>query len=279
MYRAGGNREPVFVALKKKEERIAREVSTLGLEELRRHPLLSANAKTSISLDFPIGHTCDPTPACAAVCYGASPRAAATWRKSLRKRLRNLRYFELASPEEAAARLSQEWEKARRRWAPRVPLDYLRVNGTGDLFPALVPAINTFAASNPHIRLWIVTRRFDLAAGISQLPNVFLQLSLDASTPPALEREARSLVARNPRAYLSFLRTGADQDTRAAAIVFNEKRTEGLPYERATACPADAGRLPLGNIRGVGGTACARCRKCFTEPTLERQRSLLGEQP
>jgi hypothetical protein len=279
VYQAGGSREPIFVALKRKEEGIAAEVSRLSLDELRRHPLLSANAKTSVSLDFPIGHTCDPTPICASVCYGASPRAAATWRKSLRKRLRNLRYIRLVSPEEAADRLAREMVAVRRRWAPRARVDYLRINGTGDLFPEIVPVINLLAASNPELRIWIVTRRFELAAQITALPNIFLQLSLDRSTPPALERAARDLVAQHPRAYLSFLRSRPEDDTRAAAIVFNEKRTKALPYESKTDCPADAGRLPLDNVRGVGGTACARCRKCFSEATVVRQRRLLEVSP
>lgn len=237
--------------------------------------MLSANAKTTVSLDFPIGHTCDPTPACASVCYGAVPRAAATWKKSLRKRLRNLRYVIEAPPEEVAARLTREFRAAQRRWAPRARLDFLRVNGTGDLFPQVIPALRLFAAANPDVRVWIVTRRFDLAVRVPDLPNVYLQLSLDVSTPPALEREARRLVARHPRAYLSFLRTGPSDDTRGAAIVFNEKRTRGLPFSSKTDCPADAGRLPLDNVRGVGGTACARCRKCFSDATLDRQRRLV----
>lgn len=275
IYRAGGDHEPVFVALRRKEASLAAEVKALGLEALRRQPLLSANAKTSVSLDFPIGQTCDPTPLCARYCYGASPRAATTWRKSLRKRLRNLRYFELAKPDEAIERLTREFERARRRWAARAKLDYLRVNGTGDLFPALIPILNGFATRNPDVHLWIVTRRFDLAARVAPLPNVFLQLSLDATTTPELERTARRLVETHPRAYLSFLRTTPGDDTRGAAIVFNEKRTEGLPYDRRTDCPVDAGRLPLANIRGVGGTACAQCRRCFSEAVLDRQRQAI----
>src|SRR4051812_3257327 len=225
IYQAGGQNDPVFLALKRKEAPIAAEVAAMDLATLRRHPLLSANAKTSASLDFPIGQTCDPTPRCAHYCYAAVPRSAATWRKSLRKRLRNKRYFELASVEEAVATLSQEFARARRRWAPRARLDYLRVNGTGDLFPAVVPVVNGFAAANPDVRVWIVTRRFELAAKIATLPNIYLQLSLDATTPPALEQAARSLVSWHPRAYFSFLRTAPAEDTRGAAIVFNEKRT------------------------------------------------------
>jgi hypothetical protein len=279
IYRAGGEHEPVFTALQRKEASLAAEVAALDLQELRRHRLLSANAKTSVSLDFPIGATCDPTPLCARYCYGSSPHAATTWRKSLRKRLRNLRYFTLESPDAAAARLAHEFERARRRWAPRARLDYLRVNGTGDLFPAIVPVLNIFAERNPGVRLWIVTRRFDLAAGIAALPNVYLQLSLDATTPPALERMARRLVETHPRAYFSFLRTRPQDDTRGAAIVFNEKRTAGLPYRGRTDCPVDAGRLPLANVRGVGGTACSRCRKCFSDATVGRQRSTQRDEP
>jgi len=276
---AGGASEPTFVALQRKEAAVLAEVAALDLAELRRHPLLSANAKTSVSLDFPIGQTCEPTPICAKVCYGAVPRAATTWKKSLRKRLRNLRYVELAPVDEVVYRLSREFRRAQRRWAPKAAIDFLRVCGTGDLFPALVPVVNRFARANPDIRLWVVTRRFDLAGGIVTLPNVFLQLSLDRSTPLALESVARLLVATRPRAYLSFLRTDPGNDTRGAAIVFNEKRTPGLPYDAGTDCPADAGRLPLWNVRGVGGTACARCRKCFSEGTQVRQWRLLEARP
>jgi hypothetical protein len=271
LYQAGGDEEPVFTALRRKEAPIAEEVAMFGLEALRKHPLLSANAKTSVSLDFPIGSTCDPTALCARYCYAAGPRAATTWRKSLRKRHRNLRYFELEDTEVAVARLTREFATAQRRWAPRAKLDCLRVNGTGDLFPAIIPVLNGFAARNPGVKLWIVTRRFELAEKIAPLPNIYLQLSLDATTPPALEEVARRLVASHPRAYFSFLRTSRGDDTRGAAIVFNEKRTRDLPYHAKSDCPVDAGRLPLGNVRGVGGTACAKCRKCFSDQTIERQ--------
>lgn len=274
MYRAGGDQEPAFLSLRRKESALLGPIEPLTPEELRRFPLLSANAKTSVSLDFPIGATCAPTALCARLCYAASPPAATTWPKSLVKRLRNWRYFTLASPEETVERLEREHASARRRWASRARLDYLRVNGTGDLFREAVPVLNLFAERNPDIRLWIVTRRFDLAAAISALPNVYLQLSLDASTPARREREARLLLAAHPRSYLSFLRSELGEDTKGAAIVFNEKRTPGLPYNGATDCPADAGRLPLENVRGVGGTACASCRKCFSEGTLARQRAL-----
>lgn len=279
IYRAGGSQEPVFLALQKKEADLAAEVATMDLHELRKWPLLSVNAKTSVSLDFPIGHTCDPTALCARFCYAAGSRAATTWRKSLRKRLRNLRYFQLEDPHQAALKLGREFRNARRRWAPRAEIDFLRVNGSGDLFPEIVPVLNALAGYYEGIRLWVVTRRFGLAAQIALRPNVYLQLSLDASTPNDLAERARFLAETHPRAYLSFLRTEPKDDTRGAAIVFNEKRTAGLPYHGRTDCPVDAGRLPLDNIRGVGGTACAKCRKCFSEPTLERQEVQLADSP
>jgi hypothetical protein len=198
------------------------------------------------------------------------------WRPSLRKRLRNRRYFQLEEPQAAAWKLGREFQRARRRWEPRAHLDYLRVNGGGDLFPEIVPVLNYFASYYAGVRLWIVTRRPELAAEIKPFPNVFLQLSLDASTPSDLVERSRFLAETHPRAYFSFLRTRPDDDTKGAAIVFNEKHTTGLPYNGRTDCPVDAGRLPLGNIRGVGGTACSRCRKCFSEATIERQKTGLG---
>ncbi|MFI5301508.1 MAG: hypothetical protein ACHREM_25755, partial [Polyangiales bacterium] len=167
IYQAGGDHEPVFRALRVKEAAIAEEVAKLDLKALRRVPLLSANAKTSMSFDMPIGATCDPTELCARTCYALSPRAATTWRKSLRKRLRNLRIIELVDPNEVAYRLADEMWRARRRWAKRARFDFLRVNGTGDLSPALVDVLNVFAKENPSFTVWIVTRRFDLAPRIA----------------------------------------------------------------------------------------------------------------
>jgi hypothetical protein len=137
------------------------------------------------------------------------------------------------------------------------------------LFPELIPVLNGFALRHPDVLVWIVTRRFELAARIEPLPNLYLQLSLDATTPPRLERAAREIIATNPRAYLSFLRTRAEDDTRGADIVFDAM--VGLPDSGPTACPVDAGTLKLGNVRGVGGTACSKCRKCFSPQTLVRQ--------
>lgn len=265
----GGETNPRFLVLKAKEDFIRHDVEEMTVQELCDYSLFSANAKTSISLDFPIGHTCNPTALCASVCYAGSPRAAATWRKSLRKRLRNLRYFLLVSADEAAERMTNEFRREARRWSKRTTLDFLRVNGGGDLFPAVVPAINRFAELNPDIRVWIVTRQFGLARGIGEFPNIFLQLSLDRTTPPAFIGRAEDLVATHSRAYLSYLRTQSDDDTKGAAIVFNEKRTAGLPFNGRTDCPVDAGKLPLNNIRGVGGDACSRCRKCFSERTVD----------
>jgi hypothetical protein len=121
----------------------------------------------------------------------------------------------------------------------------------------------------------VVTRRFDLAAGIAEVANVFLELSLDSSTPIVLKARARGLVETHPHTFLSFLRTSRDDNTCGAVIVFNEKDTGGLPYDRVTDCPVDAGKLDLENVRCIGGTACARCRECFTEGVLERQRRML----
>ena len=266
-----------FATIRRRELILAREVNSLQLSDLRRGRLLSANAKTSVSLDFPIGHTCIPTATCVRVCYASSPSAPAAWSKSLKKRLRNLRYVQLADADVAVDRLTVDFRRAQRRWATRgARLDFLRVNGTGDLFPELIPVINGFAERNRDVKVWVVTRRFQLAAQVAELPNIYLQLSLDATTPPEMTAMAEQIVATHSRAYLSFLRTAPTDDTGVASIVFNEKRTPGLPYNRVTDCPVDAGRLPLRNVRGVGGTACAQCRKCFSESVLVRQRLMRG---
>jgi hypothetical protein len=265
------NESSAFDAIRRKEAALLAAVERLDLKELGRLPLLSVNGKTSISLDFPVGQTCSPTAVCGRVCYAIRRNAPVAWEKSLVKRLRNWRYFLRADPVVVAARLTEEFRSQQRKWAKRaVRLDFLRINGTGDLFPKLIPVLNLFAAQNPQVRVWVVTRRFDLAAEIVTLPNVYLQLSLDSSTPPALVAAAQRLIDTHARAYASFLRTKADDDTLGASIVFNEKKTRGLPYHGRTDCPVDAARMPLGNEPGIGGTACSRCRKCFSERVFGR---------
>lgn len=264
--------EPRFASLRQRETELLADIELLTLDELRRHPLLSGNAKTSVSLDFPIGHTCTPTKLCASVCYASRPGTPARWDKSLRMRLRTLRYFRLATTREATDRLWREFSSARRTWASRVDLDFLRINGTGDLTIEVVRVLNLFAEEHPEITVWVVSRLPHLATLLTPRPNLYLQISTDATTTPGARAATNALVATHPRAYTSFLRTRPSDDTGGAAIVFNEKRTEGLPYDSIAACPVDAGRLGFDNIRGVGGTACAKCRKCFSPRTLERER-------
>lgn len=265
--------EPRFASIRNRENQLLRDVADLSIDQLGKYPLLSSNAKTSVSLDFPIGHTCTPTALCARVCYASRPGTPARWDKSVRMRLRTLRYFELASPATAAARLWREFGKAQRAWARRgLVLDFLRVSGTGDLTIEVVRALNLFTEAHPEITLWVVSRKPAVAGMLVARPNLFLQLSTDATTTPMARAQMQAVMAGNPRAYLSFLRTEAHDNTHGAAIVFNEKATPGLPYGGMGDCPVDAGRLELGNVRGVGGTACSKCRKCFNPRTLERQR-------
>jgi hypothetical protein len=276
---AGGEDVVHFRDVQRREAEIIRPLEALSQEELfaevRRCGLLSANAKTTASLDFPIGQTCSPTASCAAHCYATRPGATTMWSKSLRLRLRNWRYLKCASTRTAEKELDRDFRNTQARWAQRgVQLDYLRISGTGDLFPELVLVVNRFARRHQDVRVWIVTRQFDLAAKIASLPNVFLQLSLDSTTSRTHVEKIRKLLERHPRAYASFLRERPDDDVSGCAIVFNEKRTTGLPFNGRTDCPVDAGQMPLGNDRGEGGTACSRCRKCFEDRVLDRQRSL-----
>jgi hypothetical protein len=245
------------------------------------HPaLLSANAKTGVSFNLPVGATCRPTALCAEVCYATAPSALTTRKAWLRKYHRNLRYIRLEEPDAVVARLTREFRGAQRAWARRgIPLECLRVNGLGDLTAELVPVINAFARANPAVKVWVVTKRFDLAADIETLPNVYLALSIDRTTPAALVERARRLVEAHARAYLAFLRTAPGDDTLGAAIVYDEKKAAGLPFDPVTGCPVDAGLMPLDNERGFGGSACAKCGKCFSDEVLARQRGCTPATP
>jgi hypothetical protein len=273
----GGAVSSVLAHARGREAALVSYYAAMPFEQLEREicgrRLLSFNAKTGCSFDLPIAHTCKPTKICGSVCYVLRKGAPAAWQKSVGKRVRNLVFVRRADPLRVVEQLEREFASKRRYFARhrRVKLDYLRVNGTGDLFLELIPALNLFAERNPHIKVWIVTRRFELASLIVPRANVYLQLSLDVSTRAADRALADRLVETHPRAYRSFLLTAPDQDTLGAPVVFHEKRTRGLPRSTRD-CPADAGRLALGNIRGMGGIACATCRRCFSERVLRVQR-------
>ena len=259
--------------LREKEEALIPEAK----KEHHRYRLLSANGKTGVSINFPISQTCRPTKICGDTCYAANPQAPSTWPKSLIKWLRNYYFVCNTPPEKVADLMAKELRSAKKLWDRRgVTLDFLRVNGVGDLFPEMIPVINYFTSHHPF-KLWVITRKFELAAQIAPSPTLYLQLSLDRSTTAKDREAALELVRTRPRAYLSYLRTKKADATMGAAIVFNEKRREDLPFNSKTDCPVDADKLELDNIPGVGGTACAKCRKCFSDKTLERQREMLAE--
>lgn len=252
------------------------EVARFSREELDQHTLLSSNAKVGATLDFPIGQTCRPTPVCGSVCYAAGGRTS--WSPALLKRLRTYAVFRAFSTEVVTWKLRAEHLSVRQRFARHgARYNFIRWNGSGDLFPEAVAVINRFSALESDIRMWVVTRKLELAAEIIERPNVFLQLSLDRSTSDARVRAATEFVEGRSRAYLSYLRTGRYDDRRAAAVVFPVRmrgREEFAPEPRVD-CPADAGRLPLDQVPGLGGLACSRCRRCFSDRTLRRQREEL----
>lgn len=230
---------------------------------LTANTMLSPNAKTGVSLDFPIGETCEPTAVCAQVCYAARPGTPAMWNKSVAKRLRTYRLFRELTPATIVEQLEDEHARFRRRFAKRgIELDFLRVCGTGDLFPEAVEVVNLLARRNPQLQVWVVTRIVRMARPLVPRPNLHLQFSFDATSgDPTAALEVLELHGRN--GYASYLRTSPEQRPGPAVrVIFDEKRTRGLPRDPRQ-CPADAGRLELGNIRGQGGDACSRCRRCF----------------
>ncbi len=267
---------PSFVALRKRESRIEGDMTMNWRRAFSPWTkLLSGNGKTGISLDFPVGHTCVPTPLCSEVCYAKRSGSPVSWDKSLRARLRTMRYIVMTPVEEVVDRLIKEHRLLRRARAHVGRIDFLRVCGTGDLFPAVIPVLNRFAERCPEIPLWVVSRKLNLAAQLARLPNIYLQLSLDSTTPSEQLAAARALVADHPRAYLSYLRVAGEEAVPGdVSIIFNMKKGKGtdhaaIPYEPRS-CPGDAGRLDLGNERGLGGSACSLCRKCFSPAVLGR---------
>jgi hypothetical protein len=256
-----------FDAIAERERELWQEIDAMSVSELSRGPILSANTKTSVSLDFSTSRTCRPTEICKRVCYATKPTIPSA---VLRRHLQNTALIAKAPTDHVVRLVSRRIDARRREFARRgVDLDFLRICGTGDLLPQMVWVVNALARERPDITWWVVTRRFKYAEQIVDAPNVVVALSIDASTSPADLQRARDLRSRRCNTYLSYLRmTEDDVGIPDARIVFDHGVSFNDPWG-GKQCPVDAGTLRSGNIRGKGGTACATCRMCFTRPSSD----------
>lgn len=215
--------------------------------------LVSANYKTTWSINFPIHKTCDPTKTCYRLCYGRRGRLAMG--NSLTRQDKVYEVFCKEDPNRIAYEIAKGYRRRN--------LSFIRWCGVGDLTEDVVNVLNILGTEHSDTVHWVVTRRVDMVAKLRHdMPNVYIGFSLDESDE-SLERKQAVDELNHPRVYYTFLRETADTDTLGAKIIFDSHALKGqLPYSPKTCCPVDSGKMPMEN-------ACSRCKKCFSPRILK----------
>lgn len=236
-------------------ERMARERELLRESNDRlgaNERLLSENEKTEVAFNLPLCVSCRPTSVCRRVCYAALPRSRLMWSHVINKNVKRYRYIVENSPETVACRLGEECRVSR--------TEFLRICDYGDLVPPLVSVINAFARRYPDIRLWVTTRRPEMASHIDRRANnITIWFSLDASKSSQRRQEAMAR-HRHPLVHYSYLFTDFQRPPPPwVDLVFPQQDLgEVLPIHPRS-CPADV-PLDRGGIEKRG--ACQVCRFC-----------------
>ena len=225
---------------------------------------LSKNDKTGVSINASIRDSCRPTPDCAVYCYGLVGRIAMP--AALQRQAENSALFSI--DEGDWAQLADEAVDVAHVVSRQQ--DFLRMFGVGDLQPGSVYFINqlsTYAkVAKPKFRIWVSTRKFELAEQLSANKNLHVMLSFDVSTPPRWRTAGLKLLAkRRPQFFAAWVRqTEGERVPSWVDVVFEQHRHGHGRAKRAghpKACPATIhekfpGAQPLNG-------ACAKCRWCF----------------
>lgn len=225
---------------------------------------LSDNAKTGLSINTSIAHTCRPTPACSIYCYGLDGRIAMP--AALQRQAENAAVFGV--DDDNWAQLADEAVDI--AYVVSRQQDFLRMFGVGDLQEGSAYFINQLSAyaklSKPKFRIWVSTRKFDLAATLVDNANLHVMLSFDSTTPARWRTAGLKLLAkRRPQFFAAWVRQSEDEVVpRWADVVFEQHRhghgrAKRTPHKRA--CPATIHETCPGSVELAG--ACEKCNFCF----------------
>jgi len=224
---------------------------------------LSKNDKTGWSVNTSIAMTCRPTKACQVYCYGLTGRIAMSG--ALQRQAENATFFSVGEGDwgQLADEAVDMTHVVSRQQS------FLRMFGVGDLQPGSVYFINQMATyacgTKPSFRIWVSTRKFELAARLVDQPNLHVMLSFDATTPARALAAGLALLKQRPRQFFAaWVRLSETEVVPPwVSVVFEEHRVgrgraTRKPEKRA--CPAtiheDRKGVPL-------EAACARCQFCF----------------
>jgi hypothetical protein len=218
------------------------------------------------TVNVPIHPTCQPTKVCIKTCYYASGGTAAP--NNLEKQTLVMRLIQ-SDPVGAAQRIEAELRSVGASW--------LRWNGGGDLFPEAVTCINALAALAPDIPIWVVTRKPQVAAGLADVPSVFVHLSLDGSSRDRL-RTWLALPSKTTRWFASY------QADKGETVDMGALTAAGFSVvfrDNYRGDPEGGASCPLNGAASVDG-GCARCRRCWTQEALNMRdesalRTWMGE--
>jgi len=231
-------------------------------DDIPERLFLSKNDKTGWSINTSIALTCRPTPGCAVYCYGMGGRIAMP--AALKRQAENASMFGLEEWGQLADEAMDVTHVVSRQQ------HFLRMFGVGDLQDGSVYFINQLAAYakavKPKFRIWVSTRKFDMAAKLLDTPNLHVMLSFDATTPSRYLAAGRKLLAqRRPQFFAAWVRCSPEESVPPwINVVFEEHaigrgRAKRKPEKRA--CPATIhedfkGSMPLEK-------ACESCMYCF----------------
>lgn len=144
--------------------------------------------------------------------------------------------------------------------------NFLRFFGVGDMQPGSVRFIGVLSTVVPELKLWVATRRFDMAAQLVRHKNIHVMLGLDATTRATDVTEVRQLLKQRKGDYFaSWVQRDAQERVPSwVSIIFAEhhlRHRADWSQKRASArvCPATI----AGGAAHDG--ACARCQRCFTK--------------
>jgi hypothetical protein len=225
---------------------------------------LSNNDKTGISINASIARSCRPTPACGVYCYGLDGRIAMP--AALKRQAENSAMFGM-DPESWGTLADEATDVCH---VVSRQQDFLRMFGVGDLQSGSVYFINQLSLyakhAKPKFRIWVSTRKFDLAANLVDHDNLHVMLSFDSSTPARWRTEGLKLLAqRRPQFFAAWVRQEKGERVPPWVDVVFEMHRHGHGRANrpahAKACPATIHKNQPGSVELTG--ACAKCRFCF----------------
>ena len=231
-----------------------------GQTLLKGRSVLSTNAVTGYSVNFPIYGTCKPSKLCIETCYAGAKSLPINWNSALNKQV-SLMNSVKADPYGVGEQIVREVTRKRKSG-----LKFLRWNGVGDLFEESVICLGYVAERLPDVPIWVVTRIPKWAAVVPNLPNIFVQFSLDA---PSLDRYERVMELSPLSEQLFFSYTEGEFEENPPLALYDIPISVYYTHLYKKASPESFGEVSceLNDQEEIKG-GCERCGRCWSSDAL-----------